>query len=137
VQTAVLRETTDKPCFLPRTVLVIDDDESYRVLVRTLLVRAGYQVLEASNGLDGLRLITQKRVDLLITDMIMPEHEGVETILRVHQLHPRLKIVAMSGVTARAEYLGLADRLGVNATLEKALVPRLLVRTVRSLLDPS
>jgi DNA-binding NtrC family response regulator len=136
MQSAVLSETAQIPrAVVPRTILVIDDDEDYRLLVRTLLVRAGYRVLEASNGLAGLRFVAQTRVDLLITDMIMPEHEGVETILIVRHMHPQLKVVAMSGVTGCREYLDMADRLGANATLEKGVLPKLLVGTVRSLID--
>ena len=133
---AVQTEKTEQTrAGVPRTILVIDDDPDYRLLVRTLLARAGYRILEASNGLSGLRFVAQTRIDLLITDMIMPEHEGVETILIVRHMHPKLKVLAMSGVAACREYLDLADRLGANATLEKRVVPKQLLGTVRSLIE--
>jgi DNA-binding NtrC family response regulator len=136
MQSAALAEPTQTPrTAAPRTILVIDDDADYRLLVRTLLTRAGYRVLEASNGLAGLRFVSQTRVDLVITDMIMPEHEGVETIAIVRHMHPKLKVVAMSGVTGCREYLDLADRLGADATLEKGVLPNMLLITVRSLFE--
>ena len=76
-------------------------------------------------------------VDLVITDMIMPEHEGVETILRIRQLCPSLKILAMSGVNGRNSYLQLAAQIGASVTLEKAWIPDLLLASVHSLLQPA
>jgi CheY-like chemotaxis protein len=136
MQPAIQTEITRKPVLARRTILVIDDDASFRLLVRTLLTRGGYQVLEASDGLVGLRLMKDRLVDLMITDMIMPEHEGVETILLAHRLHPQLKIVAISGAMARYEYLDLANRIGADATLDKSIVPKSLLRTVGSLVEP-
>jgi CheY-like chemotaxis protein len=135
VQSAIQTEITQEPLLARRTILVIDDDESFRLLLRTLLTRGGYQVLEASDGLIGLRLMKDKLVDLLITDMIMPEHEGVETILLAHRLHPKLKILAISGAIGRYEYLDLANRIGADATLDKSIVPKALLRTVGSLIE--
>ena len=138
MQCANLQQSAEKirPAVGPK-ILVIDDDPSLLALVRTFLARAGYGVLEASNGLEGLRLLRRTAVDLLITDMIMPEYEGVETILRVRALHPAMKILAMSGVNARHSYLRLATRVGANATLEKSLIPKQLIRSVQSLLSMS
>jgi DNA-binding response OmpR family regulator len=119
----------------PYTILVIDDDESFRELVRHFLVKAGYDVLEAADGAEGICLVRQATVHLMITDMIMPDHEGVETILRARTLYPSLKILAMSGVSARHSYLRLAARVGADATLDKAHVPQHLLNSVRSLLN--
>src|SRR5580698_9965735 len=92
----------------PRTILVIDDDKSLRSLVRYLLVHAGYEVLEASDGGEGIEIVKQATIHLLITDMVMPGKEGLETIRQVHALYPTLKILAMSGVAASDCYLDVA-----------------------------
>jgi DNA-binding NtrC family response regulator len=135
MQCALMAEVVEqRPVALQSTILVIDDDRHFRSLVRTLLVRAGYEVLEAENGLEGLRLLEWAPIDLVITDMLMPGQEGAETIRRVRKLHPRLRILAMSGVDARHRYLRVAAYLGAFATLEKAVIPRRLLSTVGSAL---
>ncbi len=122
---------------VPQTILVIDDDAFFRSLVRAHLIKGGYEVVEAANGLEGVHLLMRAPVDLVITDMIMPEHEGVETILRIRQLCPDLKILAMSGVNGRNSYLQLAAQIGASVTLEKAWIPDLLLASVHSLLQPA
>jgi DNA-binding NtrC family response regulator len=136
VHSATQQETAYRPLLgvPPPTILVIDDDQFFRSLVRILLM-ARYRVIEASNGLLGLRVLARSRVDLLITDIIMPEHEGIETILRAHGLYPQLKIMAVSGANSRHMYLKLATRIGANSTLEKAHVPNLLLKSVRALVE--
>ena len=137
MQATALPESVETPHVARATVLVIDDDEWCRSLVRVLLSQAAYQVLEASSGLEGLRLLASTSVDLVITDIIMPEHEGIETILRVRNTHPGLKILAVSGVDARHEYLLLATRMGADASLDKALMSSCLVSSVQALLQSS
>jgi DNA-binding NtrC family response regulator len=123
-----------RPVATQRTILVIDDDFDFRALVRTILSREGYNVWEAENGIEGLQLLEWAPIDLVITDMIMPEQEGIETIRRVRTLHPQVKILAMSGVDSRHTYLRVAAHLGAFATLEKVLIPNSLLRVVGSAL---
>lgn len=122
----------DEPVPAPGLILVIDDDEPFRLLVRRLLEQAGYRVLEATNSSDGLRLAAQLPVTVLITYIVMPDCDGIETIRQVRVLHPKVKILAISGMNAQFRYLQIASRLGAHATLEKVLVPAQLVETIRA-----
>ncbi|KZK74693.1 MAG: histidine kinase [Pelodictyon luteolum] len=103
-------------------ILVIDDDAAVRKFICTTLLREHHTVLEADNGKTGLQMLAQHpEVELMVTDLIMPEKEGIETIMEARQSHPDLKIVAMSGggKVGPENYLVLADALGANVTLKK------------------
>ena len=102
-------------------ILLIEDDELFRQMVRISLTEAGHTVTEARDGKEGLRLYADEPTELVITDLIMPEKEGIETILELRKKWPDLKIIAMSGggrVTA-ANYLHIAKQVGVAAVLNK------------------
>lgn len=79
------------------TVLLIDDDEAFRSMLRRALQRRGHDVFEAAEGRSALHALSNTTVDLVITDIIMPEMEGIETIRALRRAHPELKIIAMSG----------------------------------------
>jgi DNA-binding NtrC family response regulator len=100
-------------------VLVIDDDTNIRQAVRRTLLAGGLSVIEAENGAVGLAQLAQNHVDLVLTDIIMPGTEGVETIQQVRRLRPVMKIIAMSGSHARNLYLDAASKLGAHAILAK------------------
>lgn len=102
-------------------ILVVDDEEIVRVTLRQMLEKAGHQVFEAANGLEALRAFEKREADLVITDIIMPEKEGIETIMELRQRKPDLKIIAMSGGgrTGTMEYLHLAKSLGADNVLPK------------------
>jgi CheY-like chemotaxis protein len=102
-------------------VLVIDDTSTVRELVRRMLVAIGHSVIDAENGDVGLVLFQQRRPDLVITDLIMPEMEGIELIQRIRRLSPDSKIIAMSGsaTASRKLYLGAAQKLGADGVLSK------------------
>ncbi|WP_041464221.1 response regulator [Pelodictyon luteolum] len=103
-------------------ILVIDDDAAVRKFICTTLTREHHNVFEADNGKTGLQMLAQHpEVELMVTDLIMPEKEGIETIMEARQSHPELKIVAMSGggKVGPENYLVLADALGANVTLKK------------------
>ncbi|MBW2064289.1 MAG: response regulator [Deltaproteobacteria bacterium] len=91
-------------------ILVIEDDPKIRKVLRKLLEREGHDVEEASDGLEGLRLYRKKPADLVITDIIMPRKEGLETILDLRREFPDVKIIAISG----------GGRLGPHLYLEVA-----------------
>lgn len=102
-------------------VLLVDDDESLRKMLKLSLVRMGHVVDEAGTGTEALRLCETEPPDLVVTDIIMPDKEGLETIVTIRQLYPELRIIAMSG-GGRAnsiDYLKIARRLGAMHTLEK------------------
>ena len=117
-------------------ILVIEDDEGVRSTMRELLQRAGHAVIDAANGRDGAAIFKDNVVDLVITDMIMPEQEGVETIQQILADRPATRIIAMSG-GGRAKYfgfLGVAKALGALHTLTKPFTRQQLLETVEQCL---
>ncbi len=105
---------------MPR-ILLVDDDDAVRSTLRRALTRLGYEVREASNGKEAMKLCAQETPDLVMTDIIMPEQEGLETIRAIRRLHPGLKVVAMSGGgrIVATDYLKTAATLGADAVLAK------------------
>lgn len=102
-------------------VLLIDDEQMVRKLVRKMLERSGHEVTEAENGRLGLQQLKTGAFDLVITDIIMPEMEGVETLMTVREQHPGVKVIAMSGGgrTGNIDFLSAAQKLGAAAILHK------------------
>jgi DNA-binding NtrC family response regulator len=120
-------------------ILVIDDDHHILIMVKKMLERAGFEVVLASNGNEGLALFNKTQVDLVITDIIMPEKEGLETIREMKKFQPDLKIIAMSGggkITAD-NYLETAKIFGASRTLGKPFSQKQLVSTVQDLMGIS
>ncbi len=105
---------------MPR-ILIIDDEIAIRRPLQTLLERAGYEVDSAANGQEGLRRWRERPGDLVITDIHMPEKNGLETILELRQIAPHARILAMSGsdLTDRIDVLGDATMLGAIRTISK------------------
>jgi CheY-like chemotaxis protein len=118
-------------------ILVIDDDDAVRLTIRRVLERAGHAVEMAVNGLDGLRLFKKAPHDLVITDLYMPEKEGIETILELRDERPDLLILAVSGgiLGDKSGPLTDAELFGASATLAKPFTPDELQSTVARLLD--
>jgi len=102
-------------------ILVIDDEDQVRRLLRAALEMKGHEVLEASNGKEALRLHRATPAELAITDILMPEMDGVELIQALRSVAPQLKIIAMSGGGRfrQTEALDMAEPLGAFATLRK------------------
>jgi CheY-like chemotaxis protein len=109
-------------------VLLIDDEQMVRKIVRKMLERSGHEVTEAENGrlgLEQLKLGLEQlktgTFDLVITDIIMPEMEGVETLMTVREQYPSVKVIAMSGGgrTGNIDFLSAAEKLGASAILHK------------------
>ena len=105
---------------MPR-ILIIDDEESIRSVLCSLLEGAGYEVMEAQNGRAGIQQCRRVPVDLVITDIIMPEGEGLETIRELRRLYPGLKIFAMSGarISKQLDILNIAATFGAIRTFDK------------------
>jgi CheY-like chemotaxis protein len=103
------------------TILVIDDEAMMRAVIRKILEREGHTVLEAGDGDVGLKLAKEELPDLVITDLIMPEREGIETIQVLRSDFPTLRILAISGAGSAAEGGPLADAelLGADDSLAK------------------
>lgn len=120
-----------------KRILVIDDDWQMREMMHQALERAGYGVVDASNGKIGMNIQRQEPVDLVITDLIMPEKEGIETIRELRKDFPGLKIIAISGGgRAGADgYLSVAKTIGADRTLSKPFDLKQILDTVGELLS--
>ena len=92
-------------------ILVVDDDEGVRLMLRTLLEKSGHSVIEASNGNEAVQTLQNHSPALVILDIIMPDKEGLETIMELRQSRPDLPIIAISG----------DGRIGPQAYLDDAL----------------
>ena len=123
-----------------RRILIIDDDHHILLMVKKMLERAGFEVDLASNGNEGLDLFKKTPVDLVITDIIMPEKEGLETIREMKRLRSDLKIIAMSGggKISADNYLNTAKIFGASRVMGKPFSQKQMVSAVQDLLgDPS
>jgi YesN/AraC family two-component response regulator len=107
------------------------------MLIR-LFVKAGYEAAEAVNGREALNMQEKNPADLIITDIIMPEMEGIDTIITFRENYPQAKIIAISGGghIDSGEYLDLADKLGAARTFAKPFSLNQLLSAVRELLGP-
>jgi DNA-binding NtrC family response regulator len=103
------------------SVLIIEDDEFVKNMLKQTFKRAGYDVATASNGRIGIQLYQSKPFDVVITDLIMPEMEGIETMMRLRKLDPGVKVIAISGGGRNRpdEYLHLPAKLGALSTFKK------------------
>ena len=118
-------------------VLVIDDDPLLRTMMRRALEAAGHQVRDAENGDVGMRMIAAYRADVVVTDILMPEKEGIATIRDLRRVGHSAKILAVSGGgdrLGRLDVLGMARSLGADDVLPKPFHPQELVDRVARLL---
>src|SRR5688500_476167 len=113
-------------------LLVIEDDPASRQLILRILRPEGHSLTFAENGAIGLAKLAQAKVDLVLTDLLMPIVEGLETIREVRRLYPDVRIIAISGV--RADYLEAASKFGANAVLRKPFQPAALRDAVARML---
>jgi DNA-binding response OmpR family regulator len=121
-------------------VLVIDDDHLVRYTLSKILQRNGYHVATASDGRRAMAVFRDERPDIVITDIIMPEQEGIETILKIRGERPEVKIIAISGGarTHNLDYLGMAAALGADDVIAKPFeAEELLSRLARFDLEVS
>ena len=120
-------------------ILVIEDDEQVRSMLRVTLELVGYEVEDAPDGKEGLRIFHQKPFDLIITDIVMPEKDGMETIIEMRRKLPDVKIIAISGggYIIPDYYLDSAKFFGAMRTFTKPFEQKELLETVRELLQES
>ena len=117
-------------------LLVIDDDEMVREVIASALQRAGHAVSQAANGREAAERIKQKPVDLVITDILMPERDGLETIISLNREHGPVPIIAMTGLSSHsALYLEMARTFGAVRILEKPFEMSELVRITEEILS--
>jgi CheY-like chemotaxis protein len=113
-------------------ILVIDDDDQIRELIREVLERVGHTVFEADNGDSGIKMVGAETVDVVVTDIIMPDKDGLETITELRKSHPEIKIIAISGGGRRVnrDYLPTAQAFGADRVLYKPFRPQEVVQAV-------
>jgi DNA-binding response OmpR family regulator len=112
-------------------ILVIDDQEPIRTLLRAMLEGSGHEVSEAANGRDGLALYRRYPPDLVITDIAMPEMNGLDLILELTRGFLNVRVIAMSGEQGTHDNLEVAKLLGARQTLLKPFSMEQLLATVR------
>jgi DNA-binding NtrC family response regulator len=112
-------------------ILVVDDDKLTRMMLNDALSEAGHQVIEADDGKKVAALLKQHFPHILITDIIMPDQEGIETILQMKREHPALPIIAISG---HYNYLKMAETFGASAIMLKPIDEAQLLNKVDELL---
>src|SRR5687767_10081306 len=119
------------------TILLVDDDEQLRPMLKMVLERAGHVVNEAGNGKEALMSYSRQQTELVVTDLVMPDKEGLETIIELRRAHPGLKIIAMSGGgrTGASNYLELAVKFGANHILNKPFSNQELLDGVKMLVS--
>lgn len=121
---------------MDKKILIIDDDELIRLTIKKTLIKAGCSVLEAENGNAGLALFKKEKPDLVVTDMLMPDKEGLETISEIRAVNPGARIIAMSGggSSKNMAFLQLAQKMGANRIMSKPIKPDELLNAIKSLL---
>jgi len=117
------------------TILLIDDDDLVRGMLIRALVNAQYKVLEAADGQKGVEIARSTPIDIVVTDLVMPVQEGVETILTLRRERPKLPIIAISGgVTNSKLYLDIAGKIGARRILPKPFTPKELIALIQQVL---
>ncbi len=121
---------------MSHTILVVDDDATVRHVIRRSLEQAGYDVREATNGAEAFRALCAAHFDLVITDILMPDRDGLEVIILMRKQAPGTKVIAISGATD-APFLLSATGLGAAGVLAKPFKPDEMLTLVKDLLGPS
>ena len=103
----------------PRSILIIDDDAQLRGVLRLVLEKAGYRVMEAANRREGLRRFRQTPAALVITDLLMPDQDGLDVTVALHCEAPHVKIIVLGGGSQALDYLAAAKFLGAHRTMKK------------------
>lgn len=118
-------------------ILIIEDNHPLRELLKNALSPEGHDIVEASNGVEGFKLFERQEFDIVITDIVMPGRWGIETIVKMRQHRPNVKVLAISGAgkERRDELLKAAWSVGANASLSKPFSIKVLRATIASLLE--
>jgi CheY-like chemotaxis protein len=118
--------------------LIIEDNAPLRAMLNNALSPEGHEIVEASDGGEGIKIFERQEFDLVITDIIMPRHWGIETIVKLKQARPTIKVLAISGASRgrSEELLKAAWSVGANAVMTKPFTVKDLRQTIASLLPP-
>lgn len=117
-------------------VLLVDDDDAIREMLELVLQRRGLHVVKAADGREALRLYSEQEFDLIVTDLIMPNKEGIETILEVRAMKRPIRILAMSGGgrVDQSMHLHLAKSVGADRVISKPFLPKDFLQVIDELL---
>jgi DNA-binding response OmpR family regulator len=118
-------------------VLIVEDEKELREMLKISLARRKFTVLEAENGRDAIVHFKPSITDLVVTDLIMPDEDGLKVIMKLRELKPSIKIIAISGggKAGPGNYLSLAKALGANATFSKPFSINDLIVKIEELLE--
>jgi DNA-binding NtrC family response regulator len=122
-----------------KTILVVDDEPMIREMVRVMLAGQPYDLVDAGNGIEALACLEKQPVDLILTDIIMPDSDGIELVMALRRSRPGMKVIVMSGGgrVRAGHYLDLARRLGAAYVIEKPFDAATLCRVIKEQLEPS
>ena len=120
-------------------ILIIDDEPQIRSMLKLMLERDGHEVAEAPDGVEGIKIYRQNPADLIITDLIMPNKDGIGMIIDLKKEFPKVKIIAMSGggLNKPEGYLKGAKKLGAACTLTKPIDRDEMLRAIKDALKSS
>lgn len=116
-------------------ILVIDDEPSIRDFIKSFLTEENYRVYLAGNGNEALEIFRKQKVDVVITDIVMPKKGGVNAIMCLKGVDPAVKIIAMSGADNKEDFLDLAKSFGASETIHKPFKPEDLLEKVQKLVN--
>lgn len=117
-------------------ILVIDDDRMVRETLKLILSSVGHEIILANDGKQGVKTFSEVKPSLVITDILMPEKEGIETIADLRKIHPKVPIIAVSGGgrVGNMSFLKVAESFGANRTISKPFEPEDVLAAVTELL---
>jgi|SRR5882724_10750867 len=118
------------------SILVVDDEEDVREVLRGILEGADYRVTTAEDGKEASKLLAAETFSLVLTDLLMPDRDGIEVVGELRKKYPDIPVVVMSGGgrMRHVEYLKMAKSFGAHAALEKPFKSELLLATIGGLL---
>ena len=119
------------------SILVVDDEVEIRSMLRQNLKHAGYHVKEAANGVEALEIMRASTIDMVITDIYMPEKEGLETIIEIKETWPQVKIIAISGGVSdqTMPYLKVAREFGADHAFDKPFDILAMCEVIKQLMN--
>jgi len=120
-------------------VLVVEDEHNLRDIICSILKEAGHEAIAACDGSEIADLLEDRNLDLVLTDILMPEKEGIQTIIELRRQNPSLRIIGMSGggMEGPDHYLDMAKEFGANQTLRKPFNKEKLLKTIHAVLNAS
>ncbi len=118
-------------------ILIIDDDVNFLKMLRQMLERAGHTVIGAANGKIGAKLFRDERTELIITDIFMPEKDGIELIRELKKEFPTVRIISMSGGGRKSEFafLKIAETFGADRSLSKPFERQEVLEAIQELVS--